>query len=294
MPQDRAGPHTGLRLAPPGAGQPRASSTPRLRVGISKNVSFSGPAAPQSLLLSLVPGRGWRGSADSPGSVQTAHRLTCVLSVQNTVWPSPPPSPPLFTLHSWTLYPYAVTPSALGSRPLRLLPSPTVGSSERLGYMTSLLSVFLGPGCFRQLCPQASPVLQKFLLDFIWLYIDFLFNVLPFLCLWIIIQLAVVYFRIKHATQPSVFCCDLLILKLFHVRAHVRDCRDVPIRGQIFMKLFWSHKSSCEVSHFSSLFPKTVHIRLLWFLPQHLEEFTPTANWIWTFCGNIFSRTIWT
>ena len=60
--------------------------------------------------------------------------------------------------------------------------------------------------------------------------------------------------------------------------------------GQIFMKLFWPCKSSCEVSHFSSLFPRTVCIRLLWFLPRHLEEFTPKANWIWTFCGNIFSR----
>lgn len=50
---------------------PGPHATPRLPVGISKNASFSGPAAPESLLLPLVPGR-----ADSPGSVQTARRLT--------------------------------------------------------------------------------------------------------------------------------------------------------------------------------------------------------------------------
>lgn len=111
------------------------------------------------------------------------------------------------------------------------------------------------------------------------------------------ISVGVVHFRIKHTTQLSVFCCDLLILVHFCVHAHVGDCCNVPFLrwpcGQIFMKLFWSHKSSCEVLHFSSLFPRTVCIRLLLFLPQHLEEFTHKANWIWSFCGNIFSRTMW-
>ena len=92
--------------------------------------------------------------------------------------------------------------------------------------------------------------------------------------------------------------CDLLILKHICVHAHVSDCCNVSFLqwpcGQIWiMRSFCSLKSSCEVSPLFSLFPRRVCVRLMSFLPQHLEEFTGEANWIWSFCGNVFSRTIY-
>lgn len=71
-------PCAGTEQAPRGAApgcpccRPAPGLMPRLvSRSVSARTSFSGPAAPESLLLPLVPGR-----ADSPGSVQTARRLT--------------------------------------------------------------------------------------------------------------------------------------------------------------------------------------------------------------------------